>query len=564
MASVTVNATNVDHTLPTYFAGLGFGNFRAQNDFPQTAYRNALSSMNPEILRLNPFHSPGTVASPNANYTAMKNLCLFFGSRVGVWMGTTGAHPNGQPSTSSEVSPTNYEGVGSGRSPSEMADWFENFHNAGINVLGMEFYNEPDNCASGTGGNGPGDGPWFGPGGNNPSQSDINKCETWVATVQRQYRAAVAAKGITMPKIGGHVLSTAQAYGQEWAKKFANGHGLGTVSGATWPYSDSNWDGYYDVHTFHPYQKGSTNQGLVNSIFYDPQPRIDSGSLATKSFLHNMRSYFDANGKTIKLSYNEYGNGAGNAFSGLIEVAQAILGFGWQKQYGIDYFTSWSGNASTDPNDFPICDPSTYTLNTRACANRDLVFYFSRNYKKITGFGQAGGNTPSSGDAGGNNNAVPRLPWVSGLNAAGNKLSVLVCNLDLSNSEAFTFTWSNANASGAATYRQLLPSTTVTGTTPLPSGSQTLSGQSFTRTLEAGSSYLFEIPVAVSGGGGSPTYTYQWERGNAPLPGTGWTNIAGATAATYTLTSADSGHLIRCQATSGSNFGYSAPVGPIT
>ena len=508
MASVSVDASVVDHTLPTYFAGIGAAYLRASTDFPATAYRNALTNLNPEIIRLNPFHSPGPLSFPNANWTAMKNLLLYLGSGVGVWMGPTGAHPIGQPSTTSEVSTTNYEGSGAGRSPSEAASWYQNFVNAGINVLGMEFYNEPDNCASGSGGNGGGDGPWYGPGGSNPAQSDINKCVTWAAQIHRQYRAAVANLGIAMPKIGGGVISAPQSYAQTWAKHFAAGV---SETANSWPYGDGNWS-YFDVLSFHPYQRGSTNQGKLNSIYYNPsQATIDGASainLGTMSFLDKVSAYFAAQGHSDKkIAYNEYGEQPGTAFSGLVEVAQAILGFGWAKQYGIDYISTWSMNASTDPADYPIMDPSTYTLNTRACTMRDMVFYFSRNYKKIVGYGQADTNTPSSGDSGGNNNAVPALVWVAGLNAANNKIAVLVANIDLGASRSFTFAWANATSTADGTYRQLLSQgaspTSVTGTTSLPSGSQTRTGESVVRTIEAGAAYLIEIPVTISGAGGA-------------------------------------------------------------
>lgn len=593
MASVSVNASVVDHVLPTYFAGIGLA-YLNSGDFAVQAYRNALTNLNPEVIRLNPFHSPGTVASPNSNFTNMRDLCAFLGTNVGVWMGTTGAHPIGTPSAISEVSTTNYEADGGGRSPNDSADWLANFLSHNVNVLGMEFYNEPDNCAASTASSHPGDGPWFGPGGASPLQSDINKCVTWAASIHRQYRTAIVNKvanlGVSMPKIGGAVVSAAQSYAQTWAKDFSSG---AAASGATWPYSDGNWN-YFDTLSFHPYQRGSTNQGILNSIYYNPaQSTIDSASsigLSTMSFLNNISRYFAAQGHaTKKLAYNEYGDGTGNAFSGLVEVAHAIIGFGWQAQFGIDYISTWSGNRSTDSGDYPICANTSYSLNTRACAMRDLVFYFSRNYKRVVNFAQSGSNTPSSGDSGGNNNAVPRLPWVAGLNSDGSKLAVLVANIDLTNSEAFTFSWSNRTASGSgASFRQLLSTTTTSGSTPLPTGTQALTGQSFTRTLEAGSAYLFEIPLIAAGTpapvntvapavtgtttqgqvlscttgtwNNSPTsYGYQWRRSG--------TAINGATSSTYTLVVGDVGSTIDCLVTAtnsgGSTTQASNSVGPI-
>lgn len=65
---------------------------------------------------------------------------------------------------------------------------------------------------------------------------------------------------------------------------------------------------------------------------------------------------------------------------------------------------------------------------------------------------------------------------------------------------------------------------------------------------------------------GTPTYTYQWER--SPNGSNGWVEIAAATAATYTATTADIGNFLRVKVTGtnagGSTVAYSASRGPVT
>lgn len=589
MASVSVDAAVIDHTIPTYFAGLGFSIYRATTDYPNATYRATLANIAPEVLRLNPFHTPGTIASPAASFTAMKNLCLYMQGAlpagVGVWMGPTGAHPNspaGTASTAPVNDPANIRGDGEGRSPNDHAAWLQDFIQAGIGVLGIQNYNEPDNST----GNG-NDGPWY----------TLDKaCDDWARVHHRQYATAMRNKAAALSrsiKVGGHVIGSGQAWAQGWSKRFLSGV---LETGATWPYGDANW-GYLDVLAFHPYQgPATTNQGQLNAIYWRPSAAVLGGtsSPATMSYLENLHAYAVANGHPeLRLAYDEYGVSNGSAFAGLVDVAQAILGIGWQAVYNIDYITTWSGGSSDelpgDTGNFPMM-PTTYVANTRACANRDLCFYFSRNYKRVVGFGQAGANTPSSGDTGGNNNAVPRLPWVAALNAAGTKLAVLVCNLDLTNAESFTFTWANAAATGTCTYRQLLSSTTVTGSTPLPTGTVTVSSSSITRSIEAGAAYLFEIPVAAGGGGGTapvnttvPAISGSSTQGATLSASTGaWSNspssfayqwnrdgiaIAGATASTYATSAADVGHLISVTVTasngSGNTSATSSNFGPI-
>lgn len=492
MSTPNFGALATDHTLPAKFVGVGLAFFRASTDFPTTAYRNAMSNLAPEVLRLNGFHSPGTVASPNSNFTAMHDLCVFLGSSIAVAMGPTGGHPNSADGTVCTIASnalSNQAADGTGHSPNDHAAWYQKFVNDGINVIGYEFVNEPDNSNTGSSGSpGGNDGPWY----------TLDKaCVTWAAVQHRNWTAAIRSKatalGVTAPRIGGGVIGSAHLYAQGWNEDFISGV---CADGGTWPYADGNW-AYTDTIVFHPYQGGTTNQAKLNSIYWNPQPLTDSNtSIGTTSALYNLRSFMDSHGHTeIKLCYNEYGDGAGTAFSGLIDVAQGILGLGWQSIYNIDYITSWSGNASTDVNDFPICDPSTYTLNTRACAQRDLVFYFSRNYKTIIAFGQNGPGTAAGGDVTGLNNSVPSLPFVIGRSADNHKLGILVCNLDLANAHSFTPTWTDATATGNVVGRQLLSSTTVTGTTSLPTVSFTPSANTFTRTIEAGAAYLFEVPI---------------------------------------------------------------------
>ena len=98
--------------------------------------------------------------------------------------------------------------------------------------------------------------------------------------------------------------------------------------------------------------------------------------------------------------------------------------------------------------------------------------------------------------------------------------------------------------------------------TALPAAPANTVAPTFTGTLAD-----TEIQTAVTGTWtGTPTFTYQWER--SPNGTNGWTEIAAATASTYTAVTADVGNYLRVKVT-GTNAGGSTPVysasrGPVT
>lgn len=96
----------------------------------------------------------------------------------------------------------------------------------------------------------------------------------------------------------------------------------------------------------------------------------------------------------------------------------------------------------------------------------------------------------------------------------------------------------------------------------LPAAPGNTAAPTFTGTLAEG-----EIQTAVNGTWtGTPTYAHQWER--SANGSSGWTEIAAATANTYTTAPADVGNYLRVKVTGtntgGSTVAYSPSRGPVT
>lgn len=107
------------------------------------------------------------------------------------------------------------------------------------------------------------------------------------------------------------------------------------------------------------------------------------------------------------------------------------------------------------------------------------------------------------------------------------------------------------------------------------------SGESMTATIGPYNTVLPAITGTLSGtnvqttttgtwlGDATITYARQWQRGNnADANDPSWSNISGATNATYTLTGSDTGKFIRCRITAtnsvGSTVAFSNIRGPVT
>jgi hypothetical protein len=507
--TITLDGNSVKHTIPDKYAGLGGSSFRAANDFPVSGYRTALQNIAPEVLRWSAWKPVGTVASPISDQAAMKALAVFLGSDVAHSMGPGSARPNASPSTKATNDTTNVHADGEGSSPADVSAHYLDWINAGIDVRWVEPFNEPANSAAPYTNGG---GPWFGttPSGG-ATQTDINKSESWSYMAHRLYRNKIRADAIAagkpVPKFAGGVIADTQPYAQNWAKSFVSG---AMIDGATWPWPDANYP-YFDLYAFHAYGGGSTDQGLLNSINFDPATFAGANeSVAHRSFLRNMRAYMDAAGQPSKqLCWNEGGIDRFTAFAGLFDVINAILGFHSMSIFNIAYFAGWSYNVSpTNSAGIWALMSSAYVVNTRGRFNRDFIFYYSRNYKRQLISGTTGvvttDVTPSSGANLGSNNSVPRLNLCAGLNAAGDKIGMLIANGDLTNSGSLTVNLANLTVTGNVVGKKALQSEAGTGATLLPAITPfAVGGNSFGITIEAGAVYLLEIPITpVTGGGG--------------------------------------------------------------
>lgn len=521
-------------------------------------------------------------------------------------MGPTAAHPAPpSPSSLSSNNTSNQAANGTGRSPADIAAFYEDWVLAGINVIGLEAYNEPGNAARGTPGNpwgsGSGDGPWFGQGDSaGPTQLARDQCEAWCYVQQRNWynawKAKANAHGWTLPAVHGGVGVLTEPYSPKYWYGFTQDGSKGLPDGSSWPWPDANWN-YFDTYVLHPYPNTGNTQGKHNQIYWNPST-TDSPNDRTHIMwaMSQIRSHFDSLGfSNKKLCWNETGfsDPDVSATAGIYDVAMACFACAYQKQFNISNWQQWSFNAAAaGAAVFPIMDRS-YVLNTRACIMRDIAFKFCRLYKSqlINGNGVTG--APNTPDYNGTfPDYVPgqqAIRAAAGLSADGKTLGVLVHNLHQSASQSVTVQWSGASPSGAASYTYATPSITVTGSTHCPSGTIALGGSTFTRTIEAGAVYLFEIPIngGVTGSAptntqapiitgstdvgntltcdpglwtGSPSFVYQWKRGGV--------NISGATSSTYTTVTGDIGALLTCQVTATNAFGSAsvttANFGPIT
>lgn len=484
------DATALAHTLPAAFAGLGFDDLSG-GLFVNSTYQAVMQTLGIEIMRMN-FNTSVGQADQASAYSVFYNFRdLALALNASVIMGPVSAAPNALPSTLNANNTNNVHADGSlGASPNDHVGWFLHLKAHGVKVLGYEFCNEPDlqNVSSPS----KGTAPWY---------SSAADCTTWAAVNVRKYgepiKAAADANGYPRPLINGPAESDAAPYGWSRMKNYMSG---ACDNGQAWLWGDSNWN-YWDVMTFHPYNRGNTDQGRMNCIFYDPgnNPGSDA-STGVYWFGRMFHDYIVAQGHPTKqMAYNEsgvYGSRPADAFSALYDIGQAIYSCGiGAGMHNLAYFTPWSGNVSADTSDYPIMNTS-FVLYTRACILRDLLFYFVKNYKQVIAYGQAGGNTPSSGEFYGNNNSIPRLPWVAARNAAGNKLAILVCNLDLTNQDSLLMQWQNKLSTGTITDKYAQQSTSITGSTSVPQQNVGGSGlSSLTRTIGAGEMHLYEIPI---------------------------------------------------------------------
>lgn len=488
MATISVTTGTVNHTLPAKFWGFNFSIGFQPGDLNQAQYRQFIQELAPEVWRTHDFRrSNGALYSGfNTAKTFMQQVLPNAAAIINPDSG-----PATLPSTTNACSTTNLAANGSGRSPVDHSNLLAAWLDAGIDVQLYEFCNEPwGHCTPAT--------PvWYGGTSANP---DGYKCESWVSIHQRDFYtplASVISARSASTEVGGHVFATSEGYGFSWTQSFIDAD---AIQGAcTSPYAGSGGNlPYFDTYVFHGYSANpdGTNQGRVSSLLVDKlaNPPTNGTSLYTK--LLDTRAKLDAVGGTAKgIAWDEAGLNATTALAGLHDAINAIVATRYQAQFKIKRFCLHSGNTgSTSSPQFPIfttADHTNFTRTARSYQLRDITSPFIRLYKRqcvpaISGSGTTPGTFP-----------VQRIQAAAGLNAAGDTLAVLVANVDLTNPETVTINL-DATPAGSAQVTFMLQST---GNTAMPKTTVAPVGGAFTRTIEAGAVYLFEVPLLVGGGG---------------------------------------------------------------
>ena len=480
MATVAVNTGTINHTLPDKFWGFNFSVGFNSGDLSKAQYISLMQEINPEVFRWHDFkRSNGALFSGfNAGKTFIQNV---FPSAKVILNPDSG--PDNLPSTTSACSATNLAANGTGRSPSDHANLLGQWLDAGINVSLYEFDNEPWGHCTSTGV------AWYGGTGANP---DGYKCETWVSVHQRNFfsslSAAITSRGAAT-KVGGHVVSTSEGYSYSWTQNFIDADAIQGSCGSPYVGPGHNIP-YFDTYVFHAYPANpdNTTQGRLNSLLTDQtSPPANGTSLYSK--LKNTRSKLDAAGGTAKtICYDEAGFQSVTAQAGLFDALYAVISSRYQATFKIDQYCLHSANTDTASSGiYPIFttpDHVNFTRTVRSCQLRDISSPFIRNYKSqcvptITGSGNTPGTYP-----------VPRIQASAGLNAGATKLAVLITNVDLTNSESVTIDLGSTVPSGSAAVTYMLQST---GIGAMPTTTVAPVGNTFTRTIEAGAVYLFEI-----------------------------------------------------------------------
>lgn len=165
------------------------------------------------------------------------------------------------------------------------------------------------------------------------------------------------------------------------------------------------------------------------------------------------------------------------------------------------------------------------------------------------------GTTYGSGGGGGGQATNAGVAVAGGAGASG-AVIVRVPTASFTAFSGFNFSWiDGTNTVGVFTGSGILTigDTPVVSVAPVISG--TIVGNQVANTLTCSTGTWTSPP-------GTPTYAYQWQRGDTL--GTTYTDISGATTSTYITTSADLNRNIRCQViatnTSGSSSPYFTPA----
>ena len=564
-ASINLCPSSVDHTLPAKFWGYGFSQYY-YNDLIQPGYQQLFRQVAPEVFRnqIGKGTNPGTPSSPNTLLKNMYSLAQTMKSQ-GLDLGeivNLESGPTSLPTTVSPATISNYDQTGN-RSPSNHGALVNWFMDGGVDVLGYEAYNEPANNER-----------WYANTGTNGSrtQLDYNKAEAWAYVHQRQFadgvHQALSAKGRSVKVLGG-VLGTGEGYGTGFAQQFYTGSGTIISDGGGWPWSTNNLANttsgpIFDTYVFHPYPGNSDPQSGLNSLAYPTRTTNNLSSLL--AFMETTRSYLNANGGSSKqLAFDEGGFDLGTNVDALTEGVYAVLTARNQAHWNVPYYTLWSANTNTVAGAsiwplFLTSDHVNFRNTIRSSAARDITGKFLHNYKKqLTGFNVAtvGGSGMTPGGA--YTNPVQRIQATAGVNSDGTKMAVLAVNMDLTNSQPFQVNLgTTATGPVTATY---MTQTTAVGNMPTTSISAT---NTFTRTLEPGSEYLFEIPIsgapaptvslsalpATISAGGSSTLTWSSTNATSCSAAGGWTSstatsggqsVSPASTTSYSMTCSGAG-----------------------
>ena len=496
-ASINLCPTAVDHTLPAKFWGYGFSQYY-YNDIIQPGYQQLFKQVAPEVIRdqIGKAANNGTPASPNIllkNMYSLSQTMKSQGLNLGVILNMESG-PASLPSTVSPATTSNYDSTGN-RSPANEGALTNWFMDGGVDILGVEFYNEPG-----------GNEKWYTQPAGYTGQLYVQERENWAYVHQRQYadgvHQALGPKGRST-KILAAVQGTGEGYGESRAQDFFCGCGTTVTSGGGWPWTTDNLGNtssgpIFDVYVFHPYPAGDQSQSGLNSLAYPTLTWQNQSSLL--AFMETARSYLNSHGASGKqLAYDEGGFDSGKNVDALGEGVYAVLTARNQAHWNIPYYTVWSANTNTVAGAsiwplFLTSDHVNFRNTIRSSAARDITGKFLHNYKKqLTGYNVAtvsgSGMTPGGAYA----NPVQRIQATAGISADGTKMAVLAVNMDLTNSQPFQVNL-GTTATGAVTATYMTQSTAV-GNMPTASISAT---NTFTRTMEPGSEYLFEIPISGS------------------------------------------------------------------
>lgn len=515
MATLTLPGS-VSHTLPTKFWGIGHSRYAAHNDMPVTAYKTLCSALNMEVFRAHCWGG-GTAAS-EVETAAMKQFAIDLGL-------TTMLQLNVDPNSASTDPRLNYPGdiksSGSNGSPEDMATTLASWLSAGVDVQWLEPYNEPYNNYISSGGTVNGEG-WKNTSAGYGDPGDA--CSDWAAIYQKPTYQRLRAAGVTTPIAGCVIAGAARDYIYNEVLRWAEPHTR--ISGT--PRTDSNYP-YFDTFSCHAYLTATGTQSDLNSIFYTGAPDSDDRSAVT-AFCNNWRANLNANGKSsADMIFSECAIFDGGSVGALTDTAYAVAFARNQARWNVGCFIYHS--IDTTNADFIICDNghtrSTYQRTYRYRCLQQLVGPFIRNYKSqlFSDNTLQWSSAPGSSSAGSQANSVPRLQIAAGLNSIASRYGILVANVDLGTAENLVVNLpSGVTMSGAATYAKVVGGVSyVLGndTAAMPTGtiSGTAAGStSFTQSIGAGESWLIEIPISGTIGGGGGGVTSEPNTGNWTTP----------------------------------------------